>query len=343
MVYPNGAPPPPPSLSNGVVSGVADDIHLALSMRAMRGYLRAASFLRKSEQQSVTASLDLGPMKTADDLLQAQRKILWAAARGQISAGEAKKLGDNVELLGQALERDKLAQKIRELSAKIGTTKKAVVHKLLKEQAQLLEGQLQAYIKREDQSWEEFQAKHGSRALQVFIANHAISSLYLLSGMEHLEFIHRGVENLLPRSMQEVFDIFSDFVRPKEGTNSRTNRRYVSKSGPPDRWTPSGWSCNCRNTSTAWVQSDLRCADNLQIYCDACHKLAGWGTPQEFECAQEEGLASLLDRAQEALVAKLKPAPVMGVEAYLKAKNIRFASDRKDDIDEPTLDDMDDE
>jgi len=33
----------------------------------------------------------------------------------------------------------------------------------------------------------------------------------------------------------------------------------------------------------------------------------------------------------------------MGVEAYLKAKNVRFASDRKDDIDEQNLDDMDDE
>jgi hypothetical protein len=87
----------------------------------------------------------------------------------------------------------------------------------------------------------------------------------------------------------------------------------------------------------------LRFADNLQIYCDACHKLAGWGTPQEFECAQEEGLASLLDRSQEALFAKLKPAPVIGVEAYLRAINARFASDRKGDVDEPISDDMDDE
>jgi hypothetical protein len=302
MVQPNGAPPPPPKPSNGVVRGLSDDIDLALSMRAVRGDLRAVGFLKKSGQPSVTASLDLGPMKTADDLLQAQRKILRAAARGQISAGEAKKLGDQVELVGQALERDQLATNIRELSAKVGTTKKAVVHKLLKEQAQLLEGQLHAYIKREDQSWQEFHVKHGSKALEVFIANEAISKLYLLSGMEHVEFIRLGFDNLLPRSLQEIFYIFSDFARPKERNTSLTRRRLVSKFAAPDRWKPSGWSCNCENTSTAWVQTDLRFVDNLQIYCAACHKLAGWGTPQEFECAQEEGLASLLDRSHEALV-----------------------------------------
>jgi len=343
MVQQNGAPPPPPIPSSRVGYDLSDDIDLALSMRAMRGDLRAASFLRKPGQQPVTASLDLGPMKTADDLLQAQRKILRAAARGQISAGEAKKLGDQVELVGQALERDQLAQKIRKLSAKVGTTKKAVVYKLLKEQAQLLEGQLQAYIKKEDQSWEEFHIKHGSKALEQYITSDVLSRLYLLSGMEHSEFIRLGFYNLLPRSMQEIFDNLGDFVRPKENTTKSTRHRFVSKFAAPDRWKPRGWSCNCKNTSTAWVQTDLRFADNLQIYCDACHQLAGWGTPQEFECAQEEGLASLLDRSQEALVTKLKPAPVMGVEAYLRTKNIRFASDRKGDIDEPTLDDMDDE
>jgi len=343
MVHPNGATLPAPKPSSRVGHGLSDDIDLALSMRAVRGDLRAASFLRKLGQQPVTASLDLGPMKTADDLVQAQRKIVRAAARGQISAGEAKKLGDQVELLGQALERDQLASKISELSDKVGTTKKAVVHKRLKEQSELLEGQLEAFIKKEDQSWEEFHIQHGSRALEVFITNDILGRLYLLSGMEHLQFICLGVDNLLPRSMQEIFDNLDDFVRPKKNSTSRTYRRYITKSGPPDRWKPSGWTCNCRNISTAWVQSDLRVADNLQIYCDACHKLAGWGTPQEFECAQDEGLASLVDRSEEALVAKLKPAPVMGVEAYLKAKNFRFASDRKDDIDDQNLDDMDDE
>ncbi|MCX8504123.1 MAG: hypothetical protein ORN52_09130 [Beijerinckiaceae bacterium] len=343
MAVPKERPPQSPPPSTGLGDSGGDEIDLALSMRAMRGDLRAASFLRKSGQEPITSSIDLGSMKTAGDLVQAQGKIVRAAARGQISAGDAKKLGDQVELLGKALERDQFARKLSELSAKVGTTKKAVVHKLLNEQASLLEGQIKAYIKKEDQSWEEFHVKHGSRAFEVFITNDILGRLYLLSGMGHLEFIRLGVDNLLPRSMQEIFDNLGDFVRPKENTTSLTRRRFVSKFAAPDRWKPSGWSCNCRNISTAWVQSDLRFADNLQIYCDACHKLAGWGTPQEFKCAQEEGLASLLDRAQEALVAKLKPAPVMGVEAYLKAKNIRFASDRKDDIDEPTLDDMDDE
>ena len=340
---PKGAPPPPPTPSNGVDRGLSDDIDLALSMRAMRGDLRAVSFLRKYGRQPITALFDLGPLKTADDLVQAQVRIVRAAARGQISAGAAKKFGDQVELLGQAFERNQLAQKICELSAKVCTTKKAVVHKLLKEQAKLLEGQIEAHIKKEDQSWEDFHIKHGSRAFEVFITNDILRRLYLLSGMGHLEFIRLGVDNLLPRSMQEIFDNLGDFVRPKENTTSHTRRRFVSKSAIPDRWKPSGWSCNCRNTSTAWVQSNLRFADNLQIYCDACHKLAGWGTIDEFECAQEEGLALLIDRSQEALAAKLKPAPVIGVEAYLRAKNIRFASDRKDDIDEPTLDDTDDE
>jgi len=107
--------------------------------------------------------------------------------------------------------------------------------------------------------------------------------------MEHLEFIRLGVDNLLPRSMQEIFDNLGDFVRPKENTTSLTRRRSVSKFGTPDRWKPSGWSCNCRNTSTVWVPSNLRFADNLQIYCDACNKLAGGGQQMNLSVPKKRG------------------------------------------------------
>jgi len=343
MAQLNGAPPPPPISSSRVGHGLSDDIDLALSMRAIRGDLRAASFLRKSGQQPVAASLDLGPMKTADDLVQAQGTILRAAAQGQISAADAKKLGEQVELIGQALERDQLSRKISELSAQVGSTKEAAVTKQIKEQAALLESKVLSYLKKEEQSWQEYIEKYGTGAIEVLIATHVLGLLYLLSGMKHLDFLLLGVDNHLPRAMQEIFDTCDEFARLKEPPASPTSRRYTSKYHKPDRWKPSGWSCSCRNTTTFWIDSDLRLPDRIQIYCDACHKLAGWGTPQEFECAQDEGLASLVDRSEEALVAKLKPAPVMGVEAYLKAKNFRFASDRKDDIDDQNLDDMDDE
>ena len=313
---PRKAHPHGPSL------GGADEIDLAISMRAMRGDLRAASLLLKSRTQDVGASIDLGRMETAEDLVEAQSAILRAAALGQISAGDAKKLGDQVELVGQALERDQLARKISKLSAKLGTTKKSVATKQIKEQAALLESEVLIYLKKEEQSWQEYIEKYGTGAIEVLIATHVLGFLYLLSGMKHLDFLLLGIDNHLPRAMQEIFDTCDEFARLKEPPDSPTSRRYKSKFHKPERWKPSGWSCSCRNTTTFWIDSDLRLPDRIQIYCDACHKLAGWGTREEFDQAFEDGKASGVERSEVEIVAKFKPAPVIGVRAYLKAKNI---------------------
>ena len=322
MALPNRTHPQSLSLSTVLGLRVGDEIELALNMRAARGDLRAIGLLRQSRFQRQVLPIDLGRLETADDLVQAQSIILRAAARGEISAGDAKILGEQVEFLGQALERDQLTRKIRELSAKVGSTKEAAVNKQIKEQAALLESKVLGYLKREEQSWQEFTEKYGTSAIEVLIATHVLGFLYLLCGMEHLDFLQLGTDNHLPRAMQEIFDTCDEFARFKEPPASRTGRTYIRKIGPPDRWKPSGWACTCRNTSTLWVDSDLRLPDRIQIYCDACYKLAGWGNREEFDRAFENGQASWVERSEVGLVAKLKPSPVMGVEAYLKAKNI---------------------
>jgi hypothetical protein len=323
MARPNDAHPQAPSLSTVLGLSGGDEIELALNMRAARGDLRAIGLLRQSRLQRQVPPIDLGRLETADDLVQAQSIILRAAARGEISAGDAKKLGDQVDLLGQALERDQLARKIKELSAKVGSTKEAAVSKRIEEQVAPLEIKVLSYLKKEEQSWEEYTEKYGTGAVEVLIATHILGFLYLLSGMEHLDFLRLGADNHLPRAMQEIFDTCDEFARFKEPPASPTSRRYKSRYHQPDRWKPSGWSCTCRNTSTLWVDSDLRLPDRIQIYCAACHKLAGWGTREEFDRAFEDGQASGVERSEVEIVAKFKPAPVIGVQAYLKAKNIR--------------------
>ena len=330
MAVPKERPPQSPPPSTGLGDSGGDEIDLALTMRAARGDLRAIGLLRQSRLKRQVPPIELGRLETADDLVQAQSIILRAAARGEISAGDAKKLGEQVEFLGQALERDQLARNIRELSAKVGSTKEAAVNKHIKEQAALLESKVLSYLKKEEQSWQEYTEKYGTSAIEVLIATHVLGFLYLLCGMEHLDFLQLGTDNHLPRAMQEIFDTCDEFARFKEPPASRTGRTYIRKIGPPDRWKPSGWACTCRNTSTLWVDSDLRLPDRIQIYCDACHKLAGWGTREEFDQAFEDGQASVVERSEVEIVVKFKPAPVIGVQAYLKAKNIRAVIGHRD-------------
>ncbi len=338
MAVPKERCPQSPPPSAGLGHSGCYEIDLALAMRAARGDLRAIGLLRKSRLQHQGAPLDLGRLETAEDLIQAQSIILRAATRGQISVGDAKKLGEQVEFLGQALERDQLARKIHELSAKVGSTKVAAVNKQIKEQAALLESKVLSYLKKEEQSWKEYTEKYGAGAIEVLIATHVLGLLYLLCGMEDLDFLRLGADNHLPRAMQEIFDTCDEFARFKKPPVNPTSRRYKSKYHQPDRWKPSGWVCTCRNTSTLWVDSDLRLPDRIQIYCDACHKLAGWGTREEFDQAFAEGQASGVERSEVELVAKLKPPPVTGVQAYLKAKKIGVAIGHPDaDGDGPIL------
>ena len=222
MALPNRTHPQSLSLSTVLGLSVGNEIELALNMRAARGDLRAIGLLRQSRFQRQVLPIDLGRLETADDLVQAQSIILRAAARGEISAGDAKILGEQVEFLGQALERDQLTRKIRELSAKVGSTKEAAVNKQIKEQAALLESKVLSYLKREEQSWQEFTEKYGTSAIEVLIATHVLGFLYLLCGMEHLDFLQLGTDNHLPRAMQEIFDTCDEFARFKEPPASRT-------------------------------------------------------------------------------------------------------------------------
>jgi hypothetical protein len=291
-------------------------------MRARRGDLRAIGLLRKSTHKRPAAAIDFGALETADDLVRAQSMILRAAARGQISAGEAKKLGEQIELLGQALERDQLAKKIRELFNKVGATKQALAHKQIKAQAALLEDKVRGHLRQEEQSWQAFLHEKGTRATEVLILQHILGTLHLLAGMGSSDFIRLGFDNHLPRALQEIFDICLDERRSTYSPKSAAGYRRVVRGGPPERWRADGWSCSCRNTFTLWIKSDLRFSDNIQIYCEACHKLAGWGTLDDFNLAHEAGNAAFADSSETSLMAKLKPAPVMGAQSYLKSKGI---------------------
>ena len=107
----------------GKASHLDDAIEMALGLQASRGDLRALSALQKRRQHFEADAFPLGPLETPSDLLRAQRDILRAAADGRISAKSAKQLGEQVDLIGRAIERQDMAMKLDALREKIGASR----------------------------------------------------------------------------------------------------------------------------------------------------------------------------------------------------------------------------
>ncbi len=96
------------------LSRKAIDLALAGDTVALRLCLERIAPVRKGR----AITLDLGPVKTAQDLAEAQTTIIAAMGSGEITTDEASDAAKVVELVGAALERRDIEARIAALEAK---------------------------------------------------------------------------------------------------------------------------------------------------------------------------------------------------------------------------------
>jgi hypothetical protein len=96
------------------LSRKAIDLALAGDTVALRLCLERIAPIRKGR----AIALDLGPVKTAQDLADAQATIIAAMGSGEITTDEATDAAKVVELVGVALERRDIEARIAALEAK---------------------------------------------------------------------------------------------------------------------------------------------------------------------------------------------------------------------------------
>jgi hypothetical protein len=96
------------------LSRKAIELALAGDTVALRLCLERIAPVRKGR----AIALDLGPVKTAQDLADAQTKIIAAMGSGEITTDEATDAAKVVELVGAALERRDIEARITALEAK---------------------------------------------------------------------------------------------------------------------------------------------------------------------------------------------------------------------------------
>jgi len=172
----------------------------------------------------------------------------------------------------------------------------------------------------EDQSWERILKEHGENADDYLIALNLLGYLNAISHMNLEDFIACGFSNLLPRAVQEFFDIFQDIRAPRRGDKKEKNSYSYNRKRGPKRWVPHGWVCSCKNTKTFWVETEIKLVDHVRIYCDSCFKHLGWGSPDEFEKAYGEGHATWLEHTETGIIEKLKPVPVLQKNSRIKTE-----------------------
>jgi hypothetical protein len=95
------------------LSRKAIDLALAGDTVALRLCLERIAPVRKGR----AIALDLGPVKTAQDLAEAQTTIIAAMGSGEITTDEATDAAKVVELVGAALERRDIEARIAALEA----------------------------------------------------------------------------------------------------------------------------------------------------------------------------------------------------------------------------------
>lgn len=96
------------------LSRKAIELALAGDTVALRLCLDRIAPVRKGR----AIALDLGPVKTAQDLAEAQTTIIAAMGSGEITTDEASDAAKVVELVGAALERRDIEARIAALEAK---------------------------------------------------------------------------------------------------------------------------------------------------------------------------------------------------------------------------------
>jgi hypothetical protein len=97
----------------------AIDMALAGDTVALRLCLERIAPVRKGR----AIALDLGPVKTAQDLADAQATIIVAMGSGEITTDEATDTAKVVELVGAALERRDIEARIAALEAAKGSSR----------------------------------------------------------------------------------------------------------------------------------------------------------------------------------------------------------------------------
>ena len=308
---------------------VSETINLLFEMRASRGDANAAKFLQSRDPEQQGVSLELGELKTTQDLVRAQRVIAQASAAGKLSAQDAKKMGEQLENIGKAIERDDLFGAIEQLREKIGSTKQSKFNADLRKEIEVLAAEIQHFLVEEDRTWEEVINQQGENIEDYMITRNYLGYLIALCHMTSEDFIKSGFYKLLPRSVQELFDIFKNVRHPRRGDKKEKYKFSYSSQRSPKRWEPEGWMCKCKNTNTLWIETKIRLADHIRIYCDSCFKHVGWGTPDDFEKAHEEGHANWVEHSETQVIEKMKPVPRLEEEPRIKKdeKNTPFVDD----------------
>lgn len=297
-------------------------LDVLIGLRAARGDLKAAQLVQSRDHARSGVVVNVGELKTPQDFVEAQRNILTAAASGKITAQEAAKMGDQLENLGKAVERYDLFNAIEDLRRTMRSTKFNKHNNDVKKEVAALRIEVQKYIFEQDKAWEERLKESQISGDDHILGLNINIYLMMLCHMSGVDYINSGRRNILPRAIQEIYDIFQGVKyqrRGEERENDRDRYRYRYRSHiHPARWTPDGWKCDCKNKNTLWIESELNFVDHISIYCEGCFKLVGWGSPDDFERAYDDGHATWLDRSEIEIIEKLKPAPVLKRRSHLK-------------------------
>jgi len=293
-------------------------LDLLFDLRAARGDLKAAQLVQSRDHAKSGLVVNVGELKTPDDFVEAQRNILKAAASGEITAQEAAKLGDQLENIGKAVERHDLFNAIEDLRRNMQSTQLAKHNCDLKKEVAALRIEVKKYLFEQDKEWEK-RLKESQISGDDFVLGLDITIyLMMLCHMSGVDFVNSGMRNILPRAIQEIYDIFQGVKYQRRGEERENDRDRYRSRNYPERWKPDGWTCDCKNRNTLWIESELNLVDHISIYCEGCFKLVGWGSPDDFERAYDDGHATWLDRSEIEIIEKLKPAPVLKKRSHLK-------------------------
>lgn len=295
-------------------------LDLLFDLRAARGDVKAAQFVQSRHPSKTGILLDVGELDTPQDLAEAQRGIFKAVAEGTLSTQDGEKMSAQLENIGKANERHKIYRAIAELQKRIGSTQEARFNADLKKIVSALKTEIEKYLLKDEQSWDDHLKELGDNAEDFLITLQLLCYLNALCYLSFEEFIDLGHRGFLPRSVQEFFDIIKNARNSRRGDSNSKYKVSHMQRNVLQRWFPNGWACNCKNTTTLWIDSEINLVDHIRIYCDSCFKHVGWGSSEDFEQARNEGQARWLEHSETELIEKLKPKPVLEKRSLLKKR-----------------------
>ena len=113
-------------------------------------------------------------------------------------------------------------------------------------------------------------------------------------GISDGDFMNLARLDLLPETIQSLYDFSLAAAPPDLQSDERAaSSEPLSKPKRP-RFDHTSWQCQCGSGKTLWYKTHLDVKDCNQIYCEACHKLCGWGSESQMKLAIADGKADRL-------------------------------------------------